>query len=334
MEENQEVEYIKRKEKNRGTAISLFTGVGGFDFGVHRYFNVVAACEIDPKISKTYSQNFSGVPVFGDIRYLTGGHFPGVAKGIDLVFGGSPCQGFSPAGNSDNGDLLIFDYQRIVLDIRPKYFIFENVSELFNGRNKVILEQFLNGFTDNGYSIVTPIKVLDCSDYGVPQTRKRVFILGYRDDQLSPEYPPVLLDKKVVLSDVLEYLPNASDYPVLYNRDWENVIEYGIITASKLTRHDVATLNLFKSYPQGHRETSGRRIKPFWDKPCPTIITKQRIIHPLYNRYLTVRECSRIQTFPDWYIFSPDIQQGQKEVGNSVPPSMAQYLAKCIYDVL
>jgi DNA (cytosine-5)-methyltransferase 1 len=331
-------ENFRVKEK-RPKAISLFTGVGGFDLGIHRYFDVVAACEIDPITAKSYSTNFSNVPVFGDIRYLTGGHFTRSQQDIDLIFGGSPCQGFSQAGKRDPGDTrnsLMFDYQRIVLDIRPRYFIFENVSELLHDRNKETLERFLNVFTDNGYSIVTPIRVVDCSDYGVPQTRKRVFMLGYRDDQRSPDYPPESLkvNSKVTLSNVLEFFPNASDYPCLYNRDWVDVPEYRRITASKLTRHDYETLRSFKSYPQGYRDSLSRLIKPKWHEPCPTVITKQRLIHPLYNRYLTVREAARVQTFPDWYRFNPNIQQGYKEVGNSVPPLMGELLGLCVRNVL
>ncbi|AND75652.1 DNA-cytosine methyltransferase [Nostoc phage A1] len=343
-------------------AISLFTGVGGFDLGVERAgFNVVAANEIDVKTASTYSKNFK-TPIIDDVRRLSGNVLRdsgGIGnRDVDLVFGGSPCQGFSQAGcrnESDSRNLLIFEYQRIVLDIYPKYFIFENVSELLNRRNESLLNRFISGFNAEGYRIA--LKVLDASNYGIPQSRKRVFMLGCRYDRNAPQYPPES-EQRFTLHDAIADLKFANGYeklkyvdrvpefvydePSNYVKNYHKLLGSNIdftkvirpITASKFTRHDYQTIKDFSSYSQGYREKFGRRLKPIYNDVCPTVVTKQRLIHPIYPRYLTVRECARVQSFPDDFNFYTTIEQGQKEVGNAVPPLLGFQLAKEVLKVL
>ncbi|XAI95729.1 DNA-cytosine methyltransferase [Dolichospermum phage Dfl-JY23] len=348
---------------NKPVAISLFSGVGGFDLGVERAgFTVVAANEINSSIAATFSKNFSTSIIVDDVRKITSNDLRdsgGIGqRDVDLVFGGSPCQGFSQAGcrnESDSRNLLIFEHQRLVLDIYPKYFIFENVSELLNKRNESLLNRFIRGFNDDGYQIV-PIRVLNAANYGVPQNRNRVFILGYRYDRTAPQYPPeseqrfTLHDAIADVTDVsqyerLKYVDKSYivyDHPSEYVKDYHRLLGSNIdfsvsmrtITGSKLTKHDYQTLKDFSSYPEGYREKFGRRIKPIYNDVCPTIVTKQRLIHPSYNRYLTVRECARIQSFPDDFKFHHTIEQGQKEAGNAVPPLLSYQLAKEILKVL
>ncbi|QLF85055.1 cytosine-specific methyltransferase [Nostoc phage YongM] len=349
---------------NKPTAISLFTGVGGFDLGVERAgFKVVGANEIDFKTASTYSKNFKTPIIIDDVRKVSGNNLRdsgGIGRytDVDLVFGGSPCQGFSQAGKRDPNDhrnSLIFEYQRLVLDIYPKYFIFENVSELLNPRNKDVLDKFTNGLYDEGYYI--QIKTLDASNYGVPQTRKRVFMIGNRCNYLMPSFPPeskenftlydAIADLKFTNGyEKLRYVDSVSelvyDEPSNYVKNYHKLLGSNIdfakvirpITASKFTRHDYETIKAFKSYSQGYRESFARRCKPVYDDVCPTVVTKQRLIHPIYPRYLTVRECARIQSFIDDFTFHHTIEQGQKEVGNAVPPLLGYKLAKQIIDVL
>lgn len=344
-------------------AISLFTGVGGFDLGVERTgFKVVAANEINTSIAATFSKNFDTTIIVDDVRKITGNDLRdsgGIGSSdVDLVFGGSPCQGFSQAGSrneSDSRNFLMFEYQRIVLDIYPKYFIFENVSELLNPRNESLLNRFISGFNDEGY-VIAPIKVLDASKHGIPQSRKRVFILGCRYDKTALNYPPES-EKRVDLHDAIADIDDAGNHErlkyvdktwLVYNSPSEYVENYHRllgsnidftkvirpITASKFTKHDYDTIKAFSSYPQGYREPFNRRVKPVYDSVCPTIVTKQRLIHPIYPRYLTVRECARIQSFPDDFKFHHTIEQSQKEVGNAVPPLLGYQLAKEVLKVL
>ncbi|QVQ57093.1 methyltransferase [Anabaena phage Elbi] len=343
-------------------AISLFSGVGGFDLGVESAgFKVVAANEIDKKTAATFSKNFTTPIIIDDIKKISGRDFRdsgGIgSRDVDLVFGGSPCQGFSQAGKRDPVDeknFLIFDYQRIVLDIYPKYFIFENVAELLNGRNQLLLSRFISGFNDEGYQL--SLKIIKACDYGVPQNRERIFMLGYRHDKRCPDYPPES-NNRVTLFDAIADMDDASNYERLnhvdncymvydhaskYVKNYHSSLGSDIdftatirpITASKLTKHHYDTFKAFSSYPEGYRESSGRRIKPVYNDVCPTVITKQRLIHPVHNRYLTSRECARVQSFPDDFIFASSIQQSQKEIGNAVPPLLAYQLAKEIIEVL
>ncbi|AND75555.1 DNA-cytosine methyltransferase [Nostoc phage N1] len=345
------------------TAISLFTGVGGFDLGIESAgFKVVVANEIDFKIATTFSKNFNTPIIVDDIKKVSSSNLRdsgGIGnRDVDLIFGGSPCQGFSMAGKrdpSDDKNFLMFEYQRIVLDIYPKFFIFENVSELLHKRNESLLNRFLSGFIDEGYRI-SPVRILDASRHGVPQTRKRVFIMGYRYDQNCPQYPPEST-KKYTLFDAIADIPDLSFYPQSkyqypymvyfgtpseYLKEIHSVFNCSkvldnslrLISNARLAKHDLKTVKLFQSYSQGFRESHGRRIKPFLHQPCNTVLTKQRLIHPLYNRFLSPRECARIQSFPDSFVFTNNLEDAQKEVGNAVPPLLGYQLAKQILEVL
>jgi len=181
----------------RPTGIDLFSGAGGLSLGFEQAgFDVVAAVEIDPIHAAVHEYNFPDTRVFCmDITQLTGDELltgVGMSKGeVDVVFGGSPCQGFSLIGKrliDDSRNALLGHFARIVDEVRPKYFVLENVSGLTVGYGKEALQQLISEMEEVGYQVI-PYQVLNAANYGVPQSRKRVFVIGYREDVQSPMYP-------------------------------------------------------------------------------------------------------------------------------------------------
>ena len=183
----------------RPTAIDLFCGAGGLSLGFEQSgFNVIAAVDSNQINISTYSRNFpSTKAICADIFALTGNRIRelgglGAEEQIDVVFGGPPCQGFSAIGKRDVQDprnALIFEFFRLVAELKPKYFVMENVAGLLYTASRAVLERALGGLQAEGYGWVSPIQLLDAQAFGVPQRRRRVFVLGFRTSVQPPEYP-------------------------------------------------------------------------------------------------------------------------------------------------
>ncbi|MFE4573071.1 DNA cytosine methyltransferase [Paenibacillus chitinolyticus] len=173
--------------KNRYTAIDLFAGAGGMSLGFEQAgFDVLAAVEYDPIHASIHQFNFPQTKVIcADVSKITGNDIlkainkkPGE---IDVIFGGPPCQGFSMIGRrleDDARNVLLLHFYKIISEIRPKYFVMENVAGLTQGSAKKLLEVVINEFQGIGYEITLPYRVLDASHFGVPQSRKRLFLYG------------------------------------------------------------------------------------------------------------------------------------------------------------
>lgn len=185
---------------NRPVAIDLFSGCGGMSLGLEAAgFDVAASVEIDPIHSLVHHYNFPyGATICKDISQLSSQELlteikqKGFKTDIDLIAGGPPCQGFSHMGKrqlNDPRNQLVFEYVRIVSEIRPKYFTFENVPGIATGKHQKFLKELIREFEINNYSIVQPIQVLDACLYGAPQKRKRLILIGYRNDVPQPNYP-------------------------------------------------------------------------------------------------------------------------------------------------
>ncbi|MGF1541604.1 MAG: DNA cytosine methyltransferase [Pleurocapsa sp.] len=186
--------------KNRPIAIDLFSGCGGMSLGLEAAgFDIAASVEIDPVHALVHHYNFPyGVTLCRDISEISSQELlsaiakRGFTGEIDLIAGGPPCQGFSHMGKrqlDDPRNKLVFEYLRIVLEIQPKYFIFENVPGIITGNHKLFLTELIALIEDNNYSLVKPIQVLDAAAYGAPQKRKRLILIGYRNDVAPPTYP-------------------------------------------------------------------------------------------------------------------------------------------------
>lgn len=182
----------------RPVAVDLFAGVGGLSLGFEQAgFDVVAAVEIDPVHCAAHQFNFPDCTVIPrSISDLDGATIRAEAKigtrHIDVVFGGAPCQGFSMIGQraiDDPRNALVRDFVRIVSELKPSYFVFENVKGLTQGNHRLFLEELIETFAEVGYRLRLPWLVLDAADYGVPQHRERLILIGARKGRPIPEYP-------------------------------------------------------------------------------------------------------------------------------------------------
>jgi DNA (cytosine-5)-methyltransferase 1 len=224
----------------RPIAVDLFSGAGGLSLGFEQAgFDVLAAVEVDPIHAATHKFNFPYCTVIprsirslsaADIREATGiGD-----RGIDLVFGGPPCQGFSLIGQralDDPRNSLVREFVRIVAELSPTYFMFENVKGLTLGQHRQFLRELVSEFKARGYRVLIPWQVLNAAHYGVPQDRERLFLLGARQGAPLPRYPAPttvphtdgpnlgLLPRGPSCEDALGDLPDPEQFPELAHQD-------------------------------------------------------------------------------------------------------------------
>jgi len=186
------------RQSNRPIAVDLFCGAGGLSLGFEEAgFAIAAAIDQDPIHVQTHQRNFPACQTFTcDVADLCGDEIceeAGIlSEEIDVVIGGPPCQGFSMIGKRQKDDprnLLLYEFARIVEELQPKYWVMENVEGLMMGTTRPMMFSFLRRLKRAGYAIVEPVQALDAKDYGVPQRRKRVFILGYKPSLPAPLYP-------------------------------------------------------------------------------------------------------------------------------------------------
>ncbi|MFB2892055.1 DNA cytosine methyltransferase [Aerosakkonemataceae cyanobacterium BLCC-F50] len=240
--------------KKRPVGVDLFAGAGGMTLGFEQAgFDVLAAVEIDPIHCATHEYNFPfWTTICRDINNITGAEIRELSqigdREIDVVFGGSPCQGFSLIGKRDLGDprnALLKQFVRLVLELKPKYFVLENVRGLTIGKHQDLLGEIIQEFQANGYQITENYQVLNAAHYGVPQARSRVFLLGCRPGLPLPKYPQPItatnskragktkqtttstLPLVATVWDAIGDLPEVQNHPELLTQDWV-VAKYGI----------------------------------------------------------------------------------------------------------
>lgn len=207
----------------RPTGIDLFAGAGGLSLGFEQAgFDIAAAVEIDPVHCATHEFNFpNSKAICASVVDLTGAGIrrrAGLDKtDVDVVFGGAPCQGFSLMGKralDDPRNQLVFHYVRLVGELQPKFCVFENVKGLTLGQHAQFLEELIVSLGDAGYDVLLPYRVLNASDFGVPQDRRRLFLIGARKDQALPNYPDPVRQKPTVW-DAIGDLPDADQFAEL-----------------------------------------------------------------------------------------------------------------------
>jgi len=186
------------KVEQRPIGVDLFAGVGGMSLGFEQAgFEVVAAFDFALHNVETHTKNFPKCAAFQrDLSIASGDQLRKDAKlgkkSIDVVFGGPPCQGFSEIGKrlmADPRNQLLFHFSRLVRELQPRYFVLENVEGLMMGDSEDLLDSFVLRVRRAGYAVVEPIQVLDAADFGVPQRRRRVFVLGFKQGETAPDYP-------------------------------------------------------------------------------------------------------------------------------------------------
>lgn len=315
--------------------VSLFAGCGGLDLGFEKAgFEVIWANEYDKSIHETYLLNHPNTILnTSDIRTLSGEDIPE----CDGIIGGPPCQAWSEGGKrlgiEDPRGQLFLDYIRIVTVKKPKFFVIENVQGILEEKHKESLDGFMQKLTDAGYRIT--YELLNAADYKIPQDRFRVFFIGIRKDLRNKyEFPDAACSTPITLRQAIG---DITDNPRFFKDD--------IIEEDHPTRlnHDVYTGSYDAKYMSRNRvrsweETSftmqaqARNAPQHPQAPKMTFISSsQRIFAKGYEhlyRRLSVRECARIQTFPDNFRFVySNVKDGYKMVGNAVPPRLAWFLA-------
>ncbi|MBE9216785.1 DNA cytosine methyltransferase [Plectonema cf. radiosum LEGE 06105] len=236
----------------RPIAVDLFAGAGGMTLGFEQAgFDVLAAVELDPIHCAIHEFNFPLWSILcANVEHISGEEIRRRSEiqnqEIDVVFGGSPCQGFSLMGKralDDSRNNLIFHFFRLIIELNPKYFVFENVPGLTVGEHQKLLLEIISEFQINGYQVEGNYRVLNAANYGVPQDRARLFILGCRQGLTLPKYPqPVTTPKiskksKYIINnpdlpatptvwDAIGDLPEVENYSQLIDRDWI-IAEYG-----------------------------------------------------------------------------------------------------------
>jgi DNA (cytosine-5)-methyltransferase 1 len=352
----------------RPIAIDLFAGAGGLSLGFEQAgFDVVAAVDIDPIHCATHKFNFPNcATVCKSVIETTGEELrrrSGIGRrDLDVVIGGAPCQGFSLIGKralDDSRNQLVYHYVRLVMELKPKYFVFENVKGLTIGKHRRFLQEIIEAFREGGYDVRTEYQVLNAADYGVPQDRRRLFLMGSRAGLALPSYPEPT--GRTTVGQAIGDIPDAEMFPELWERDWtkakfgkpstyaaylrgekEDPNDFGyrrrfdpeLLTGSLLTEHTPLSRKRFASTAPDDVEPISRFKKLALDGVCNTLragtasdrgaFTSPRPIHPIKPRVITVREAARLHSYPDWFRFHATKWHGFRQIGNSVPPLLAR----------
>lgn len=349
--------------------IDLFCGSGGLSLGFKKTgFKTIIANDISPDAINTIKLNNPEIEIIlKDVRELKSSEIKNIfiKKGythLNGIIGGPPCKGFSLANRKRNlenpGNHLFEEYLRLVRELRPDFFVFENVATILAVGNGIIKDTIYNEMKKNGYEV--EIKVLTASDYGVPQIRQRAIIIGNRKGakglhpnpivekdsyvtvkQAINDLPPVTDTSNPTERDYL--IPPLSDYQELMRRNSNKVFNHIITSNNKLVLMRYKTIpqggnwrnipeSLMKNYKNPELCHSNIYKRLSWDKPSITIsnFRKSMLIHPEQHRGLTVREAARIQSFPDNYIITGGIMVQQQQIADAVPPLMAEAIARQI----
>lgn len=318
--------------------IDLFSGAGGFSLGFdNKGFQNVFSVDIEPSFCETYNHNFpSHNLIQKDICNVTDAELKYLKEynEIDVVIGGPPCQGFSIAGNigrkfiEDPRNRLFKEFVRVVKVVEPTYFVMENVARLYNHNKGNTKNEIITDFENLGYKV--ECKILNSADYGVPQVRKRVIFIGTKNNQ-EILFPKKEVDKYVTVKEAL------SSYPKLESGQESKIPNHIAMSHSEQMLHKMSFVSDGgdrNEIPEQIRPKSGdvrKYIKYSSDKPSVTVTGDMRkIFHYDQNRALTVRELAKLQSFPDDFEFKGTKISQQQQVGNSVPPKMAEAIASVI----
>ncbi|MCL0029016.1 DNA cytosine methyltransferase [Dehalococcoidia bacterium] len=332
--------------------IDSFCGAGGLSLGLARSgLNVIYAFDDDIDSVKTYRRNLGDHVVRQDVKDISKST---ISDYLDtevnpdhlVLVGGPPCQGFSIQRRGEDNDLrnhLTLQYLRLVVELRPKLFLMENVGGLLGKRGQPYIDYFKRVSDHHNYSI--HIKKLNASAFNVPQSRRRVFLVGERMEDSFARYSFPEPDKcyesstptvRDAIYDLME--TNSGEIP---NHIWDKLSSKNLerIRSVKqgygrdsLPEHLKIPSQIMNPHHR-HLDTYGRML---WDSPSPTItarfdsFTRGRFGHPELDRTISLREGARLQTFPDEFMFHGNKVSVARQIGNAVPPLLAERLGQSI----
>ncbi len=372
----------KQKRKGSFTVVDLFAGVGGLSYGFSHSseFEVIAANEVLPAMAQAYRLNHPDVEMFeGDIKDLTGSLIKRRTRfdsaRLDLLVGGPPCQAYSTVGKrllEDPRAQLFREYFRLLKELKPRVFIYENVRGLLSMGGGELFDNIVRLFATLDYKIQAA--VLNAADYGVPQTRERVILVGTLESlsfeypepsHSNPDAPARILGRQLpgwrTLGDAIGDLPliEAGEESFDYSTDPQNEFQRRMRrhAPKKLSDHSAPShgsklTRIMDALPEGGgvmdlptrlRPSSGfpnTYARLWWDRPSTTITrnlgtpSSSRCIHPKVSRGLTTREGARVQSFPDRYKFCGSRTERNLQIGNAVPALLSEALARQILTAL
>jgi len=330
---------------NNHSVISFFAGAGGLDLGFEQAgFHVSWANEYDKEIWDTYRANHKST--FLDTRSITKIPLDEIPDNPVGVIGGPPCQSWSEAGAlrgiEDHRGQLFFDFIKVLEEKKPMFFLAENVSGMLLPRHRSALEGIKELFKHAGTGYELSFQLLNAADFGVPQDRKRVFFIGYRKDLGLKFNFPLPMKNKITLRDAIWDLKD--NVLPAKEKNYTNGTECAI------PNHEFMTGTFSTIYMSRNRvrewdeqsftiQAGGRHAPCHPQAPKMKFVEQnERIFMPgkehLYRR-MSIRECARVQTFPDRFIFKYDnVTAGYKMIGNAVPVRLASALAKKIHEDL
>ncbi|MGN0807860.1 MAG: DNA (cytosine-5-)-methyltransferase [Candidatus Coproplasma sp.] len=345
--------------------LDLFCGAGGFSCGLDSLpeFKTLIGVDFDGNVLETFKNNIKGsLTVKGDLTDTATKEFiVNKAKElkINMIIGGPPCQGFSLKGKNlglnDPRNFLFKEYVKIVEQVNPEVFIIENVKNLVNACDGYFIKQILEEFYKLGY--IVNYDVLNAADFGVPQHRERAIIIGSKSKSICPPMPK---DKRTTVRDAisdLSYLGSGEGafeqaYTTQPQSDYQRQMREGSpsLYNHMATAHAKVALDKLALIPaegdkqylpkelHGKQKFSTTWARLVWDTQSPTIDTRfdtpsnGRNSHPYLNRAITPREAARIQSFPDSFVFYGKKCNVCKQIGNAVPPLLAQAIGEVIVD--
>lgn len=358
--------------------IDLFAGCGGFSCGFEKAgYNIISAVEYDKNIAKSYENNHKNVNVIADDIKNVDNNETFKLGSADIIIGGPPCQGFSMAGaRNRNGfmddprNYLFKHYFNVVKIVRPKIFILENVKGILTLKKGEIFKEIKKIFEDpnnfDGRPYKIQYKVVKAKEYGIPQNRERVIIVGSLidfnlEDEIEKTKKEILKDEptffdNVTVWDAISNLPSPTEdgsvEVVKFESDYQNFLKSNnkIVQNHYKTKHNKKAIERMEKIKINENYTSlNEDIKSIHSGSygrldpngiAPTVTTRfdtpsgGRFIHPFENRTLTAREAARIQSFPDDFEFYGTKSCVCTQIGNAVPPKLAYFFAILIRRVL
>jgi DNA (cytosine-5)-methyltransferase 1 len=339
----------------RFTCVDSFSGAGGLSLGlIEAGFEIMLGFDIDEKCIDTIRSNpkyFRHQAMCEDIRNMLDGRLLekiGLKQGeLFLLAGGPPCQGFSVQRIGDDVDSrneLVPLYGKLIDEVRPLFFVMENVSGIQGKRGKVILDELISQMESVGYNVHK--RLIDAGEYGVPQRRKRLIIVGERKDVGSAyEFPKPMGERRTV-RDTISFLPPPpmdgkphQDYP-LHRRDRlseKNLMRINALSEGQgrdfLPDELLADCHRIDSAIIGHRNVYGRMS---WNETAPTItarfdsFTRGLFGHPDQPRSISLCEGALLQTFPLDFTFIGSKIEIARQIGNAVPPKLAKVIGESV----
>lgn len=340
-----ELDSLKPKKKKKELSyISLYCGGGGLDLGFTAAgFKGLFSTDIEGTYCDTISCNLPGhLAEPHDVAHLTGKYVHGrIAKEfgkrpINVAIGGPPCQSFSILGDrkstNDPRGQLAFEYARFITETKPNAFLFENVPGILTVNRGADWQKLLRYFEQKtGY--VLKWTRLNAVMYGVPQSRERVFIVGFRDARVSRKF--FWPEPKFSFST-----NNLSLWLRQPRPAWMAFQDVDNLPNHILRQHCNRVIKRYSAISPGDRDRKDHTDRVHPDRPSGTVLVGsgagggRPFIHPFEHRHITVREAARLQSFPDWWEFKGGPTASYRQVGNAVPPLLAKSIAEAMAKAL